>query len=196
MVSQSHCRQPSWTGCMCALGGVRPVGVRRPMFQSVSSSSQCAAWNFWSRVGISGPSSCFDSFLARSCSDSSFIFCVAFHWSKEPIDLGTPFTSWLGYFKLGNSLFLNRSWVSYFQFVDLVWALLSLIALWCPAMFLRNIHPLIWVDGITVFATCIWRCFWDSGWIFRKKFEAPIHPLVVAVFGPSIISSNASKEKD
>jgi hypothetical protein len=43
-----------------------------------------------------------------------------------------------------------------------------------------------WVVGISLLrAFDFGVCFWDSGQIFRKKFEAPIQPLV-AVSGPSV----------
>jgi hypothetical protein len=43
------------------------------------------------------------------------------------------------------------------------------LALWCLAVFLGSIHPIIWVMGITVFGLRIWWWAWDSGWKFLKE---------------------------
>jgi hypothetical protein len=45
------------------------------------------------------------------------------------------------YFRFGNSLLINRSWVSYFLFLDSV-CVLRPSTLWCLTVFLGNIHPL------------------------------------------------------
>jgi hypothetical protein len=58
-----------------------------------------------------------------------------------------------------------------------IWFQSVALALWCPAVFLGNIRLLNWVVDITILRLRVWRWSWDSGWIFRKKFEAPIHPL-------------------
>jgi hypothetical protein len=52
-------------------------------------------------------------FFGHLISDSRSIFCDGF-LSFQGTYLGTLVTSWLGYFRFGNSLLLNRSWISHF----------------------------------------------------------------------------------
>ena len=71
------------------------------------------------------------------------------------------------------------------------------LALWCPAVFLGSIHPIIWVVGITVFGLRVWRWFWDSDRRVLKEiygshsppfgrrflsFTTPCSPCLVAIY--------------
>jgi hypothetical protein len=91
--------------------------------------------------------------------------------------LGALVIGCLGYPRFETLLLFYRSGVSrilVFWFGAL--SIFDPLALWWSAVFRGNIHPSLgsWSSQCLCLLLRVW--FWDSGQIFRKKFEAPIHP--------------------
>jgi hypothetical protein len=145
--------------------------LSRFLFGTLSIS--CRISNPFSGVQPSNfrPDFLFLPFLPHFFSNLSSVFYVRL-LRFQGTYLGTLNTSWLEYFRFGNSLLPHRSWVSHFLSFgsEVVRA-----CLWCPVVLQGNVHPLIWVMDITAFGFRVWQWFWDSGQIFWKKFEALIH---------------------
>jgi hypothetical protein len=112
--------------------------------------------------------------------------CVGFLPFHKPY-LGALVTSWLGFLRFETLLLFYRSGVS--RFLAFWFSALSIfgpLALWRSVVFRGNIHPSLgsWSSRYLCLLLGVW--VWDNSQIFRKKFEARIHPPLVAIFGPSI----------
>jgi hypothetical protein len=56
--------------------------------------------------------------------------------------------------------------------------------LWCPVVFLGNIHPLFWVKDILVFAPHVWCDFGTTLESYERNLRLSFTPSLVAVFSP------------
>jgi hypothetical protein len=120
------------------------------------------------------------SFLPRFMRLSSVlrsVCCVGLLPFHRPY-LGALVTGWLGYPRFETLLLFCRSRVSHFLvFLFGALSIFGPLALWWSTMFRGNIHPFLlsWSSRCLCLLLGVW--VWDSGYIFRKKFEAPIHLL-------------------